>query len=243
MLEQRLTKKEKKELRKLEWQQKADKEKRNAQFKKYGIIGGTVLVIILSIVGLVKLASMPSTTSSITVAPISKKDITLGDPKAKVTLIEYSDFQCPACAAYYPIVKQMLSEFGTKIYFAYRFFPLTNIHPNAQISAQAAYAAHKQGKFFEMESYLFTKQKEWAELQDPTTAFSDYALLLKLDVDKFKTDMNSDETKTRILDSQAQASTAGINSTPSFFLNGIKLDNPANLDAFRSLIQNEINKK
>jgi len=243
--EHKLTKKERRELKKQEWQEKAEREKRNALFKKAGIIVGVILVVVISIVGLIKLAGSSGLTSSseINIPPISKNDITKGDPKSKIALIEYSDFQCPACAAYYPLTKRLLSEFGDKIYFAYRMFPLSTIHKNAIISAQAGYAAHKQGKFFEMEDYLFTKQTEWAELSDPTTAFTDYAKLLKLDVNKFKADMNSGEAKNYVANSQNQASSIGINSTPSFFVNGGRIINPRSYDDFKKIIQDELNKK
>jgi len=243
--ERRLTKKEKKELRKLEWQQKADREKRNALFKKVGTTIGVVLVVVISVVGLVKLAGSSglSSSSGINVSPVSKKDITQGNPKSKVTLIEYSDFQCPACAAYHPVVTRLLTEYQGKIFFIFRMFPLTNAHPNAKISAQAAYAAKNQGKFFEMSDLLFEKQTEWAELSDPTTAFTDYAKLLKLDVNKFKAGMNSDEAKNYVNDSERQGLTEGIISTPSFFVNGEQIATPATYDEFKKIIQDEINKK
>lgn len=242
---EKLTKKEKRELKKQEWQEKAEREERNTLYKKVGITTGVVLIVVISIVGLIKLAgsSGPSSSSGINVPPISKSDITKGNPKSKVTLIEYSDFQCPACAAYHPLVNQLLTDFNGKIYFVYRMFPLSSLHKNALISAQAGYAAHKQGKFFEMDDYLFNKQTEWAELSDPTTAFTDYAKLLKLDTNKFKADMNSDEAKNYVADSQNQASSIGINATPTFFVNGKQITNPANYDEFKKVIQDELNKK
>jgi protein-disulfide isomerase len=242
---EKLTKKEKRELKKQEWKDKAEKEKRNALYKKVGTIIGVVLVVIVSILGLVKLAgsSDSSSSSGINVPPVSKSDITEGNPKAKVTLIEYADFQCPACAAYHPLINQLLADFNGKIFYVYRMFPLSALHKNALISAQAGYAAYKQGKFFEMDDYLFSKQTEWADLSDPTTAFTDYAKLLKLDTNKFKTDMNSDEAKNYVADSENQASSTGINATPTFFVNGKQIANPANYDEFKKAIQDEINKK
>ncbi len=243
--EQKLTKKEKKELRRQEWQEKAEKEKRNAMLKKWGMIIGVALVIGLSVVGLIKLAGSSGSSSSlgINVPPVSKNDITKGDSKAKVTLIEYSDFQCPACAAYYPLVKQLLSEFGDKIYFAYRFFPLTSIHKNAMISSQAAYAAKLQGKFFEMHDMLFQTQTSWAESNDAAETFVAYAQKLGLDSDKFKKDMNSNEAKNYVTSSQNQASSIGVNATPTFFVNGRQITNPKNYDDFKKIIQDELNKK
>jgi len=242
---EKLTKKEKRELKKQEWQQKAEQVKRNALYKKVGIIVAVVLVVLISIAGLVKLAgsSDSSSSSGINVPPVSKSDITEGNPKSKVTLIEYADFQCPACAAYHPIVNQLLADFNGKIFYVYRMFPLSTLHKNAIISAQAGYAAYKQGKFFEMDDYLFNKQTEWADLSDPTTAFTDYAKLLKLDTNKFTTVMNSDEAKNYVADSENQASNTGINATPTFFVNGKQIVNPASYDEFKKIIQDELNKK
>lgn len=240
--EQKLTKKEKKELRKLEWQEKAKLEERNAKIKKYSIWAGTVGVIVLIIGGLIMLVSSPSSTTTnqqANVAPVSAKDITNKESAAKVTLIEYSDFQCPACAAYYPVVAQLLQEYKGKIYFVYRIFPLTNIHPNARISGQAAFAAHKQNKFFEMEDLLFVNQKDWANASEPSGIFMDYARELKLDAKKFQNDMNSDEAKKYVTDSENQALSEGINSTPTFILNGVKIKNPAGYEEFKKLIENE----
>jgi protein-disulfide isomerase len=243
--EQKLTKKQRKELRKIEWQKKAKIDQRNQQIKKYSIWAGAIAVIGLVILGLVMLVNSPAPSSSekANVAPITSRDITNGESKAKVTLIEYADFQCPACAAYHPIVNQVLEQFKGKIFYAYRIFPLTNIHKNAIISAQAAYAAKKQGKFFEMSDMLFNKQKEWESLQDPTETFTGYAKVLKLDSDKFKNDMSSSEAKKYVSDSEQEALSEGINSTPTFILNGNKITNPQNYDAFKKLIENELNKK
>lgn len=243
--EHKLTKKEKRELKKQEWQEKAEREKRNVLYKKVGITVGAILVVIISIAGLIKLASSPGSSSSlgIKVPPISKSDITKGNPEAKVALIEYSDFQCPACAAYYPLVKQLFSDFGDKIYFAYRFFPLTSIHKNAMISSQAAYAAKLQGKFFEMHDLLFQTQTSWAESDNAADTFVEYAQKLGLDTDKFKKDMNSDEAKNHVASSQNQATAIGINSTPTFFVNGRQIVNPRGYDEFKKIIDDELNKK
>lgn len=246
MSEEKLTKKEKKELRKIEWQEKAKLEERNVKLKKYSVWAGGALLIGLVILGLVWLVNSPSSVTStekVNVAPITARDITNGDSKAKLTLIEYSDFQCPACATYHPMVKQLLSDFNGKVYFVYRMFPLTNLHPNSHISAQAAYAAYKQNNLFEMSDLLFTNQKDWAETSDPTGTFMDYARKLKLDLKKFQTDLTSDEVKNYVNASEQQALSEGINSTPTFILNGVKITNPGSYDDLKKLINNELNKK
>ena len=240
---EKLTKKEKRELKKQEWQKKAESEKRNAMLKKIGIIIGAVVIVLVSVLGLIKLSGSSNSTSTINLPPISKTDITKGDPKAKVTLIEYADFQCPACGAYHPLINQLLTEFDGKIFYVYRMFPLANIHKNAIISSQAGYAAYKQNKFFDMDDLLYNGQASWEGLADPSQTFVDYAKKLKLDIDKFQKDMTSDEAKNYVADSQNQALNAGINATPTFFVNGRQIQNPASYDEFKKIIQDEINKK
>lgn len=247
--EQKLTKNQKKELRKMEWQEKAKIEERNAKIKKYSIWGIGTLVIIAAIAGLVWIVSASPTSSSqssstpINVAPVSAKDITTGNSKSKVTLLEYADFQCPACAAYHPFVNQLLTDENGKILYVYRMFPLTSLHPNSHISAQAAYAAKKQGKFFEMDDLLFSNQTDWADQIDPRSIFVGYAKQLKLNVDQFQTDMSSDEAKNYVNESEKQALAEGMNSTPTFVLNGNKITNPNNYTDFKKLVDDELNKK
>ena len=237
-MEERLTKDEKKALRKLEWQEESKKKTRSETFKKYSIWIGGLVLIILAIGGLMWLVSQPTTTQNETVniAPISKRDISEGDKNAKVTLVEYADFQCPACAAYHPIVTQLLESYKGKIFYTYRMFPLTQVHPNSHISAQAAYAAFKQGAFFTYDDQLYNNQKDWADQQDPSNIFVDYAKALKLDVNKFKTEMNSDEAKKYVNDSEQEALSEGMNATPTFIVNGNKITNPAGLEEFKKII-------
>ena len=87
-------------------------------------------------------------------------DITYGPSDASVTLIEYSDFQCPFCAEYSPMLATLREKYGDQVKFVYRFFPLAD-HPYATVSAKAAYAAHLQGKFWEMQDLLYEHQEEW----------------------------------------------------------------------------------
>jgi protein-disulfide isomerase len=240
----KLTKKEKKALRKLEWQEKAKQEKRNARIKKFSLWGGVVLLFLVIAFVLIQVVTAPTQpTQTINIAPLSARDISKGNSKAKVTLIEYADFQCPACAAYHLVVDQLLSNYGNKIFYVYRMFPLTNAHQNALISAQAAYAAYKQGAFFKYDDILYNKQNEWATLQDPKTALIDYAILLKLDPSKFKADMLSSEAQKYVQDSANEALSEGINQTPTFFINGNLIQNPNSYDDFKKLIDAALNKK
>lgn len=244
--EQKLTKKERKELRKLEWSDKAKLSERSAQVKKYSIWAGALIVVVAVIAGLVWLVNYSPTSTTgtkVTVAQISARDMVRGDKNAKATLIEYGDFQCPACGAYYPLVKQLIDDEKNNLFFVYRFFPLVNVHPNAFAADQAAYAAFKQGKFWDMHDLLYANQSDWAALQDPTGTFNDYAKKLGLDVNQFKQDYASSETKKYVQDSEDTSTSEGINSTPTFILNGVKITNPQNYAEFKKLVDDELNKK
>ncbi len=164
-----------------------------------------------------------------------------GDGKKNVTLIEYGDLQCPACGAYFPIVKQLKETYKSDITFQYRNFPLVQIHQNAMAAHRAVEAASNQNKFWEMHDLLYTNQKEWVNLSDPTPAFESYASSLGLDIAKFKTDVVSDQVNSTINADIAAGQALGANSTPTFILQGKKIDeNPRDYDSFSKLISDAI---
>jgi protein-disulfide isomerase len=176
------------------------------------------------------------------VPPVSKTDFIRGNPNAKITLIEYADFQCPACAAMHSTIKQLEGDFKDNLRLIYRFFPLTNAHQNAMISAQAAYAASLQGKFWEMHDIICENQDGWSDSTQPKTIFTDYAKKIGLNLNKFNSDIDSDSTKKFVTDEQNKGLDLGINGTPTLFLNGKEIQNPATYEDFKKLIQDEINK-
>lgn len=148
-----------------------------------------------------------------------------GAANSKVILVEYGDFQCPSCRGAHPNVNTLLEEYGDRITFIFRNFPLTTIHPNARAAAAAAEAAGLQGKYWDMNSLLYEAQKSW-EAQDATTrtnTFRSYALQLGLDVTKFEADIASKNVNQKISFDQALGKREGLSGTPSFFLNGQKL--------------------
>ncbi|MBP9837020.1 MAG: thioredoxin domain-containing protein [Candidatus Pacebacteria bacterium] len=145
-----------------------------------------------------------------------------GNPDATVTLIEYSDFQCPACATAQPVVKDILNEFGDSIKFEYKHFPLP-MHPLALPAARAAEAAGQQGKFFEFHDMLFENQKTWSNSANPSATFIQYAEELGLDVQKFRQHMNSSLLSDQISEDKKEGFDLGITGTPTFFLNGEKM--------------------
>ncbi|MBT4916997.1 thioredoxin domain-containing protein [Candidatus Peregrinibacteria bacterium] len=147
---------------------------------------GAALVIAASVFIVIQGAE-PSSNTDISVGEIAETDWSKGNPEAKVTLIEYSDFQCPACASFAALVDNMMKEYGSHVHFAYRHFPLKSIHPNATLAARAANAAGEQGQFFEMHNLLFLNTDYWASKnpKEAEDAFAELAVSLEIDPQKF----------------------------------------------------------
>lgn len=205
--------------------------------KKIGLVLLGSLITIGILFGAWYLTSTPKTVVKQNI-PVRETDHMAANKKAKVVLVEYSDFQCPACGQYHPLIKQVLAKYNDKIAFMQRHFPLQQ-HKNAIAAARAAEAAGKQGKFFEMGDILFTNQKDWETLDNPVKKFEEYAKKLKLNMDQFKKD-NTDAQDKKIEDDRNSGVALGVNSTPTFFLNGAKLDNPGSLADFSKLIDVEL---
>lgn len=170
---------------------------------------------------------------------VSAEDWVKWDSGAEVTLTEYSDFQCPACASYFPLINSVGEEYGDKVRFVYRHFPLTSIHFNAVAAARAAEAAGMQGKFWEMHDLLFQTQELWAPMSasEAESVFAGYARdRLGLNVDQYIADFESDEVEDKVAEAQTSALRLGINSTPTFYLNGEKIRNPSDIEGFRTLL-------
>ena len=197
---------------------------------------GFVVIIGLIIWGMVAASNKAERENSM-VAPIdavSSNDWVKGNASSTVTLIEYSDFQCPACASYHPLVEKVFAEYSSKMMIVSRHFPLAQ-HANAIPAAKASEAAGAQGKFWEMHDQLFIKQTDWAEVKDARVIFTGYAEKLGLDMEKFAKDYDSKETSDKIELSLKSGLKAGVNSTPTFYLNGKKIQ-PKNYDEFKKLI-------
>ncbi len=148
---------------------------------------------------------------------------TIGSPKAKVTVVEFADFQCPACGAFHPEMKKILSDYNGKIYFVYRHFPLP-MHKNARAAAQAAEAAAAQGKFWLMYDQLFDTQSQWEELDNPQATFIGFAKALKLNTEKFTNDLEQSSSTSIIQKGIEDGNKAGVNATPTIFVNGKKVE-------------------
>jgi len=195
----------------------------------------SIIIGIGLLIWLVVAASQPQ-TSNLSIDTISDTDWVYGDRQAKVVLLEYSDFQCPACATYHPMVKQLEQEFGQQIAVVYRHFPLSTIHPNARAAAESAEAAGLQGYFWQMHDKLFENQSDWSASPNPRNQFIQYASDLGLDIEKFESDLSSSAVSQAVRDDIVSANQVGINATPTFFLNGVSITNPRSYDAFKNLV-------
>lgn len=167
---------------------------------------------------------------------VTADDHIKGLPNSSIVLIEYSDLQCPACRAYDPIVDEIVTEYQDRITFVYRHFPLPQ-HFNARITAAAAEAAGRQGKFWEMKDLLFDEQDAWSRIAaskiDPTLV--KYAERLGLNTTQFLADLRSAEIQDEIAKDQLSGQRAGVAATPTFFLNGKEISPRTKMD-FRSMI-------
>lgn len=153
--------------------------------------------------------------------------------EGKVLLIEYGDFQCPGCRSMEPAVQELRDQYKGKLTFVFRNFPLTNIHGNALAASTAAEAAGQQGKFFLMHDLLYSRQDEWqaVAVNQRSSTFEGYAAMLGMDVEKFKQDMNSKDVSTKIGRDRSIGRKVGVESTPTFVLDGQRLPESTATDA------------
>lgn len=162
------------------------------------------------------------------------------DPNAKITIVEFGDYQCPACQAYEPLTQSLLTEFSGKITFVFRHYPLPQ-HKNARITAYAAEAAGIQGKYWEMHHLLYEKQEEWSEKDDIKTQVIEYAKILGLDDKKFSLDIDSKEIMQKIERDRADGELLNVNSTPTFFVDRQKIGNTRSYEAFKKIVEDALN--
>jgi protein-disulfide isomerase len=176
-----------------------------------------------------------------------------GKGTKKVTLVEYGDYQCPICGAYYQPLKDVYAKYSNDIYFQFRNLPLISIHQNAFAGARAAEAAGMQNKYWEMHDMLYENQNSWSTSNNPLSIFQSYAKSLGLNVEQFKADYSSGKVNDAInADLTAFKKTGKQQATPTFFLDGQYLDNSSlsdpktgapTLDKFSQVLDAAIAKK
>lgn len=154
----------------------------------------------------------------------------LGNANAAVTIIEYGDFQCPACAALHPTLKTTMNALSDTVRLVFRHFPLSQIHDKATIASRGVEAAGLQGKFWEMHDLLYDKQKDWESkpAAEITATLKTYADELKLDAAKFEQDLASEAVAARVQRDVDSGTAANVTGTPGLFVDG----RPAPVDVF-----------
>ncbi len=160
-----------------------------------------------------------------------------GPKDAKVTIVKFSDYQCPFCAQSAPLVDQMLAAYPKDVNFVYKQFPLTSIHPQAMGASKAAVAAGKQGKFWEMHALIFENMRSLSP-----DKFKELAQKLNLDMAQFEKDMNSPEVAAQVDAEMKQARAADVTGTPTFFVNGKRLMNRSP-EGFKQMIDDALKAK
>jgi protein-disulfide isomerase len=162
---------------------------------------------------------------------------TLGPENAAVTLVEFLDPECESCRAFYPVVKRILTEYSGRIRFVVRYMPF---HSNSVLAAQATEAAGAQGKYWEMQELLFTKQGEWGHNSEPQRELMiNYAKELGLDVEKFQASLSNMLVFQKLERDKQDGVALGVNGTPTFFVNGQKLEN-LSYDALKAAIDSTL---
>jgi protein-disulfide isomerase len=184
-----------------------------------------------------KAPTAPTDTSKVVYkVPVGEKSYTKGGKEPLVTIVEFSEFECPFCARVLPTMKQIHDEYGDKVSVSFRHNPLP-FHKNAMLASEAALAAGAQGKFWEMHDKLFENQK--ALLREN---LEQYATDLGLDMTAFKADLDSGKFKAQILEDQKVAEQFGARGTPNFFVNGRQVTGARPYDAFKTIIDEEVKK-
>jgi protein-disulfide isomerase len=168
--------------------------------------------------------------------PVGAHDHIEGDEKALVTLVEYGDYQCPYCGQAYPIVKELQKDFGTSLRLVFRNMPLSNVHPFAQMAAEAAEAVAAQDKFWPMHDLLFENQDDLKE-----QSLLRYAQEAGADSSQVEAALTQGTMRKRVNDDIESGIRSGVNGTPTFFVNNRRYDGSWAYDSFYDYLEELLN--
>jgi protein-disulfide isomerase len=168
---------------------------------------------------------------------VAATDPSIGSANAPITIVEFSDFQCPFCQRAAPTLKQIRDKYGDKVRIVWKDYPLTQIHPQAFKAAEAARCADEQGKFWEFHDHLFANQQA---LQPDN--LKQYAADMKLDAAKFNACLDTSKYAERVRDGVAAGTRLGVNSTPTTYINGRFLEGAQPYEVFTSVIDEELSR-
>jgi protein-disulfide isomerase len=158
----------------------------------------------------------------------------------KVAVVEYLDLECPSCRAAYPGVEKLKTEYGDRVTFTVKHFPIPS-HRNAELAAVAVEAAGAQGKRDEMFKLMFETQQEWGGQQtSQRAAFVGFAQQLGLDTAQFEKGLDDSALRERVLAERTEGSKLGVQGTPTFFINGTKFSGAPSYDALKTAIEREL---
>lgn len=209
--------------------------------KRFWIILAVIIVGFFSFVLFNKEKASDSSSNSASAQGSSNY---YGKEDSPVTVTEFVDFQCEACYAYYPYVKQVKELYKDKVRFQVRYFPITSGHQFAFQAARAAEAAARQGKFWEMHDKLFEGQKTWEQTQNPQSYFDQYAEAIGLDMTKYKADRDSSDVAAVINKDLADVKELGGSGTPTFAINGKKVEKTEpSVEGLSKMIDNALAEK
>ncbi len=214
---------------------------------KLGILAASILATLLSLLVFRLIGRLPQQARTAGQDRLAAPIVDLADPvdpevdhirgpvDSKVTLVEYGDFECPYCGRAEPVLRELTQAFGDDLTFVFRHLPLTDVHEHAQLAAEAAEAAGKQGRFWEMHDLLLTHQDA---LTYPDLLR--YAEELGLDVDRFARDLSSRHFALRVTRDVESAEQSGVAGTPTFFVNGVRHFGAYDLESLRAVISREL---
>jgi protein-disulfide isomerase len=160
------------------------------------------------------------------------RDHIRGAEDAPVTLVEYGDYECPYCGQAEEVIRELLSSFGDDLRYVWRNLPLNDVHPSAQLAAEAAEAAAAQGEFWAMHDTLIAHQDELRPMY-----LRKYAEDVGLDVERFRDELRRREYAPRVADDVASADASGVAGTPSFFINGRRHEGAYDVDTLSSAVR------
>lgn len=249
-----LTKKQLKELRRLEKHQSQQVEQKSNTTKwiAISVVSALFLALFIGTIFVAKnkedkqaeIQAQFATPRNVRTASTTKTEATNSAMAANaITITEYADLQCPACQYHHPIVKELLAAYPDKVKLAFKHYPLSAAHPNAMDAAIAAEAAGRQGKFFQMVDMMYERQNAWAGLPDPKAKFVEYAKELGLDIDKFNADLKDKELESLVNKDREEGINNGVNATPTFFIGNERINIPNGLDEFKKLVDERLSSK
>src|SRR5262245_54335566 len=165
-----------------------------------------------------------------------------GPADAKVTLVEFGDYQCPSCAAYHPFVKEILNRYPTQLRLEFHHFPLITIHPNSMAAAKAVEAAGEQGHYWEMHDAIFEYQQQWSSAPDPKPVFAAIANRIGINGTILVQTMESPRLQERILKDVEQGDRANIQAVPTFFIDGQQVHLKLSMEDFVQVVEANLKK-